>query len=322
MILILSSKEDGHVPLVTRELDKREASYLCFDPGDFPEHATVSFRLTTNGAARWILKLCEQEYNSTQITAVWDRRPNAPIPHAALQEPTIRDWVEVSSRHFLEGLWDSLNCLWIPAKPVRDREAHNKLRQLALANHLGFLVPETLVTNDPSAFIHFFSESHQSLVAKSLIQRPLEVSGHDVPAIYTRPVHRRNAARYMSIRRAPVVFQASVPKLLEIRATVIGKRVFAAEIHSQCHRSTLHDWRHYHDQRVLYAVHKLEADREAALIRLVDELGLCFGAVDLILTPSKEYVFLEINPNGQWGFIEILTGLPLAAAITDLLLSG
>ena len=62
MILILSSKEDGHVPLVTRELDKREASYLCFDPGDFPEHATVSFRLTTNGAARWILKLCEQEY--------------------------------------------------------------------------------------------------------------------------------------------------------------------------------------------------------------------------------------------------------------------
>ena len=53
---------------------------------------------------------------------------------------------------------------------------------------------------------------------------------------------------------------------------------------------------------------------------LVKALGLCFGAIDLVLTPDGRYVFLEINPSGQWEWIESLTGLPISEALCDLFL--
>ena len=52
---------------------------------------------------------------------------------------------------------------------------------------------------------------------------------------------------------------------------------------------------------------------------LVRRLGLRFGAIDMVQTPSGEHVFLEINPNGQWLWIERATGLPIANAIARLL---
>ena len=48
-------------------------------------------------------------------------------------------------------------------------------------------------------------------------------------------------------------------------------------------------------------------------------LGLCYGAIDLVLTPGGDYVFLEINPSGQYLWVERATGLPLTAAICDYL---
>src|SRR3954465_2663291 len=118
MILILSGAEDEHVPLVTRELNKLGASYLWFDPEAYPEKAYLTYRITQDGEAEWMLGIHEHEYNLMQVTAVWDRRPNVPTPHAALQDPSLRNWVELSCRHVLEGVWDSLDCLWVPAKPV------------------------------------------------------------------------------------------------------------------------------------------------------------------------------------------------------------
>jgi glutathione synthase/RimK-type ligase-like ATP-grasp enzyme len=57
-------------------------------------------------------------------------------------------------------------------------------------------------------------------------------------------------------------------------------------------------------------------------VSLVKRLGLCYGTIDLVLTPDDRYVFLEINPNGQFLWIEQLTGLPISDAICDLLMSG
>jgi hypothetical protein len=59
---------------------------------------------------------------------------------------------------------------------------------------------------------------------------------------------------------------------------------------------------------------------EDACIRLVKQLGLEFGAIDLILRPDGEYVFLEINPNGQWLWLEPASGLPFTDTLADLLI--
>jgi glutathione synthase/RimK-type ligase-like ATP-grasp enzyme len=47
----------------------------------------------------------------------------------------------------------------------------------------------------------------------------------------------------------------------------------------------------------------------------MSELGLVFGAVDFICTPAGEYVFLEVNPGGEWGMLERDLRLPISEAI-------
>jgi hypothetical protein len=52
---------------------------------------------------------------------------------------------------------------------------------------------------------------------------------------------------------------------------------------------------------------------------LMAEFGLVYGALDFVITPSGEWVLLEINPTGQYGFVENATGAPLTAQLADLL---
>jgi glutathione synthase/RimK-type ligase-like ATP-grasp enzyme len=117
-----------------------------------------------------------------------------------------------------------------------------------------------------------------------------------------------------------MIFQAYVPKRLEVRVTVVGSAIFPAEIHSQQTHRTRHDWRRYDHGETPYLPHALPGHVAERCLRLVAELGLCYGAIDLVLTPDGRYVFLEINPNGQYLWIEHATGMPISGAVCDLLL--
>jgi predicted ATP-grasp superfamily ATP-dependent carboligase len=139
---------------------------------------------------------------------------------------------------------------------------------------------------------------------------------------YTQVVSKRDVAYARSIRLCPVIFQAYVEKRVELRITVVGGQVFAAEIHSQHSNHTRHDWRRYDRYQTPYLPHELPRHLQQLCIQLVERLGLCYGAIDMVLTPDERYVFLEINPNGQYLWIENLTGLAITDAICDLLISG
>jgi len=319
MLLILSEYTDEHVPLLLPKLEERGATYLWFDPASFPSTAHISVGVNHGGITHRLLCYHGREYDLSTVTAVWHRRPGKPTAASAVREETHRTFVELVSQRYLEGLWATLDCQWLPSTPAVDRMADNKLVQLALAAQLGFLVYPTLVTNDPQAYLDFYATCNAHLVSKSLVNTEVKRDGEAHVVVYTHPVRRRDASNFRSIQYAPVIFQAYIPKQVEVRVTVVGTRVFAAEIASQESNLTRHDWRHYEDPRVRYEVHTLPHHMETRCVQLVERLGLCYGAIDLILTPADEYVFLEINPNGQWGFIELATGLPIASTIADLL---
>jgi glutathione synthase/RimK-type ligase-like ATP-grasp enzyme len=179
------------------------------------------------------------------------------------------------------------------------------------------------MTNSPTRFLEFYEHCESQVVSKNATNLRATRNGEDCSG-FTYPVQRRNTADYQAIRYAPVVFQEEVPKKLELRVTVVAAKVFPAAIQSQKSRLLRHDWRHYDDfgESKYYSVHTLPDKIEGLCVRLVEALGLCFGAIDLILTPEDEYVFLEVNPNGQWLWIENFTGLPIGDAISDLLIQG
>jgi glutathione synthase/RimK-type ligase-like ATP-grasp enzyme len=322
MILILSAKDDEHIYAVTSRLEALGAKYLWFDPARFPAEAELRHSFDRSGLAHCILHYREQEIDFTTITAVWDRRPGWPQAAPEMQNWDHRAWVSQMSGLCLAGIWETLDCLWVPAKPSIDRVAHNKTKQLALAASLGFSIPRTLITNGPESFLEFYSQCEGRMVTKVLGNIVVYQDGETIGAAFTHVVRRRDAANYRAIRYGPLILQEYVSKQVELRVTVVGSRVFAAEIDSQASRATKHDWRHYDNERATYAPHELPPEMETLCLRLVQALGLCYSAIDLVLTPEGKYVFLEINPNGQWGWIEALTDLPIADAITELLVRG
>ena len=116
-------------------------------------------------------------------------------------------------------------------------------------------------------------------------------------------------------------------KKVELRVTVFGHRVYTAEIDSQSQEFSKIDWRRTPQEgRNCYAVpqrpYSLPDQIEKKILLLLQRLGLAFGRLDFIVTPQNELVFLEINPNGQWFWIEEATGMPLLNTFTEMLIQG
>ena len=321
MILILSAENDEHIPPVVGELERRGAEYCWFDPSLFPQKAAISLSFFQRGGRKWTLKTNGKTVDLRAIEAVWYRRPGPANLDERVSDKDTRNWAHFEIREFLDGLYNSLSCLWVPGPPAISFRAQPKMYHLALAKEMGFTIPRTLVTSDPEELVRFFDECRGNVISKPILLSSMTVAEKRYLA-YTRQVNRRMLRRRHSLVHTPVIFQENVPKKVEIRANVIGDRVLAAEIDSQATRHSQQDWRHYDIHYATHSAHELPRSLSDLCVRYTKALGLCNGAIDMILTPAGEYVFLEINPFGQWLWLEIKAGLPLTEALVDLLVSG
>ncbi|MCA1693463.1 MAG: hypothetical protein LC749_01330 [Actinobacteria bacterium] len=150
-------------------------------------------------------------------------------------------------------------------------------------------------------------------------QTTLTFAGETIPGESVRSIWNRR-------RRTPLPSYASTGPgspgefaAWELRVTVVGDQVFACRIESQVTESTRIDWRRYDLENTPHVAHRLDPDIERRCVVLTRHFGLEFSAIDLIVTADGETVLLELNPNGQWAWIEELTGLPISAAIADVL---
>ena len=120
-----------------------------------------------------------------------------------------------------------------------------------------------------------------------------------------------------AIRAVPAIYQTEITKWRDLRVTVVGERVFAVAIESQSRSETVTDWRRGSVPDLDHELIELPAYIKALCVRLVQQLDLRFGAIDLVLDVQGQYWFLECNPNGQWAWIENRTGAPISSAIVD-----
>lgn len=320
MILILTQPLDPHADRVVEMLRERGAHFVRFHPQEFPSKAGISLSLSATGQVQYELRVSGGVIDLNRVKVVWYRRPMAPVPHEEITNKLTREAVVEECEPFVQDVWNSLDCQWVPAPVVVFKRAQFKASQLKVAGKLGFELPPTLITNSPADFLEFYREHNGQIVNKRVGFAFFSTVG--TPFVrYTEVVSTRDVGYAHSVRYCPIIFQAYVPKRVELRITVIGQEVFAAEIHSQVSNHARHDWRRYDDNETRYLPHALPSDVAQRCIQLVEELGLCYGAIDMIHTPDGRYVFLEINPNGQYLWVELATGLPMSEAICKLLMS-
>jgi glutathione synthase/RimK-type ligase-like ATP-grasp enzyme len=320
MLLILTEPGDTHADAACKILDSCQYPYTRLDPADFPVSLRVSAYISHTRAQVSLREIASgHSVDLSSSAAVWYRRPGQPASDPVLREQRYREGIDEENYNFLQDLWQSTNCRWVPGTPSTLRDAE-KLYQLSLASQLGFTVPDTLVSNDPNDVLAFYTRHAGYIISKrAAFSRLNEYTDHFYR--YTERMSRRDLGYVDAVRFCPMIFQAYVPKALELRITLVGDNIFAAEIHSQESNHTRHDWRRYDHYRTRYGVHDLP-DEVGRLCRLLTKrMQLTFGAIDMIVTPTGEYVFLEINANGQYLWIEKQTGLPITSSIVDLLTS-
>lgn len=321
MILIISQPGDTHVDSVLHKLRARGADVAVFDHAEFPKDAEISIAYA-DGRCRRTIRTEAQAIALEEVTAAWHRRPRQPRLDERIVDGESRSYVLAESKQFLIDLWSSLDCLCVPGPQPVYRRAEHKASQLVIASEVGFELPPTLFTNSPSDFLEFHRAHDGKVISKlssGLFHK--EIFG-DRFTRFTEMVSHRDVGYARSVRYGPMIFQAYVEKKFELRVTVVGDRIFAAEIHSQATNHTRLDWRKYDHASTPHRAHELPPSIADKCFALVKRLGLCYGTIDLVFTPEERYVFLEINPNGQFLWIEQLTALPISDAICDLLMSG
>jgi len=299
---------------------ERGVSFLRFNTDDYPRTNKITFNLDTK-KEDILFYFNKQSITNKDILSVWLRRPLSPGISKEITNPDARVFAKDESKAFLENLWNVLDCLWV-SPPRSIKIAQYKLLQLQIAKKIGFKVPKTIVTNKIEDFLRFWNECNGEVIYKTLgkNQIPSQKKKGMYRLIYTNKIKDVDLNKIIEeIELAPCLFQEYIPKKIELRVTIVDSEIFTCEIHSQKSEKTRIDWRKYDFENTPHIASKLPKDIEEKCIELIDFYNLKFGAIDLILTPQDEYVFLELNPNGQWLWIEQLTGLPISEALFRLL---
>jgi glutathione synthase/RimK-type ligase-like ATP-grasp enzyme len=312
-VLLITSKNDLSADLLVTELRKRGVSFLRLNLEDFPIHYRASWSPDVQGHS---LVIDEHEWPLSTFKSAWYRRTVPPSLPSTSAVDGVLDFLVRETTAFLEGIWETNNWVWMN-RPSAVRRAENKLAQLALAKHCHFSIPDTLVTNDARAARRFL-QAHDSAIVKSIATSSVEIDGKRA-VLFTHGVTEKDILADSALQLSPCIFQRRLRKRSDIRITLVASSVFAAEISTREAEANDIDWRSVAPERLTYAAHVLPKELVAACRRYLDELGLIYGCFDFVLTPEGEYVFLELNPSGQWGWIEHEIGAAITEAIVRVL---
>jgi len=173
------------------------------------------------------------------------------------------------------------------------------------------------VSNDPGR-VTAFAKDQGGLLLKSIGYTHLDPKEELV--LYSERFGLAEIERsHPAIRACPIYAQAYIPKRYEYRVMFIGGEILACRIDSQASKKTAVDWRHYDFENVAHSAVELPAEVQGRISAFMEAVGLLYGALDLIEKPNGEFVFLEVNPSGQWEWIAKLAHLPIADTVSSML---
>ena len=318
-ILIVSDfGTDGHITPVAAELGHRGHQIMVFNPARFP--LSIELRVDSSQAGpRAVITWENEDIDLSQVGSVWFRRPGGFVLPEELSVKEV-EWLRSECAAFVNGMYAVTDALWVN-EPHKNQRADLKLLQLSIAQRLGFRVPAYTVTNSPE-HARVFIEAHPDGVIIKGMRMPTLLLDDRAAMMYTHRVTETDLEQIESVRYGPTFLQSLIPKARDIRVTIIGDELFAVGIESMSMAEARIDFREVDIMDLPHVPITLPEPVALACRKVLRELGLQFGAIDLLETPDGDYVFLENNPNGQWYWIELMTGLPMARAMADLLERG
>lgn len=318
-ILIITYSQDNEcIKMVTDAAEELGAKAYRFDTDRFPTDMKLTLEETNKGR-RWIFGSEQGELDLSELDGVWYRRlrigDKLPKMDPELRRPSVME-----SQTMMYGFLEGLDTFVMDRYHVVRCASHKQL-QLNVAREVGLEIPETIVTNNPDEVRQFFPKCKHGMITKMMSSFAIYEDNKE-KVVFTNMVKEDDLKDLDGLHLCPMTFQENIPKKLELRVTVVGNNVFAAAIDSQKSEKATDDWRKDGLGLVKkWEPYTLPKEIETKLLKLMDKFKLNYGAVDFIVTPENKHIFLEINPGGEFFWLELYNPkFPISKAIAKLVL--
>ncbi|WP_055489216.1 ATP-grasp ribosomal peptide maturase [Streptomyces sp. TP-A0356] len=298
-VLILTSEQDVTADMAVAELQERGVPVMRLDPADLPGKAVLSADYA-HGDFDGHLSVNGHVLSMGGLRSVWVRRPGEPAAHAEHASP----WLIAETRQALYGMLYSATPRWMN-HPRNAEQARYKPWQLRVAHLSGFAVPPTVITTAPR-LAQQFAEEYRDVVVKSASGPPPDDPALSLPTTLIGP-----DADFSAVAAGPALLQQYVPKRADIRLTCVGARLFGARKRAAPGQV---DGR-YGDTGYAWEATTVPERVAKSVHDYLTLSGLAYAAFDFAEDDEGLWWFLECNQGGQFGFVELETGQPIAEAV-------
>lgn len=317
MILVFTNKEDSHPTRVIRYLNNWSVPVFRLNTECLLTDYEFHWWCNAQGADFHIKNIKNGlEMYGHEVMAVWDRRPLVPnelfISH---EEEEVNKYNLDEAHEFLSFLRYYLKDVFSIGSIVEDRPASSKMLQLDVAQRLGMQIPDTCFANRKEPIANFAGR-YGSLSLKAIGDSSVFLGGEEEYVFYSQKAKAMDvvAQPEEAFSQTACFVQEYIEKAYELRLTVIGEDVVACKIDSQAQTDATGkvDWRQGYEHDLKHEIVEVPDNIKVFCRLFLKEMKLHFGCFDFIVTPNGDYVFLECNPNGQWLWIELLTGYDIS----------
>jgi len=310
-VLVVASELDRTVDRVVIALEQRNVPVFRTDCSWFPQRLTLDAELR-DGHWQGSLATADRQVELSEVRSVWYRNPSPFVFPAGMSQAEVQH-AECEARIGLGGVLKSLPVLQVN-HPHRVAAA-TKPWQLTMAAGAGLSVPITRITNTARAVGEFVGVAGGEVVCKLFANRVVEQECSKVG--HTHLLTAADLADLRGFDTTAHQLQRFVDKRYDLRVVMVGERLFPVAIHPTSAAARV-DFRS--DYRALrHAVVDLPPTVQSGIRALMAELGLVFGCLDFVVDQSGGHHYLEVNPTGQFGWLEALVGVPITEALAELL---
>lgn len=311
MLLILTNSQDATADYLQERLQQSSVDFVRIDTDTFVGNGELQF-----SGGQSTVRVAGRAFSPEDFDSVWYRRPES-LHHSEWNRTT-------EGKYTLEEWSAALEAFlaFVPAPrwvnhPAANAKASIKMHQLATARQCGLRTPETLVSQSPD-HVRAFADRFERIIVKPIGHGYVTCDSGTDSLIYTNPVEPITLDALDDLRNCPTLFQERVDKATDVRITVIDTAIHAVEMSARdADGDQRCDVRRNNMADVRYRSIALPECVADAITDLMRRYALRFAAIDMAIAKDGDWWFFEINPNGQWAWLDLNGGMDVAASFVD-----
>lgn len=323
--LVVTSESDIHADAVINDIYHHGINAIRLNIDTFIQKSSYAYEWSSSGQlTEDFLFFNDSQKQAKNIKVIWWRKLGSWDRYTVfpeIQEKSAIDYCQKETDaliHSLAGLYPQAK--WINSWQDIEYSSY-RINQIAIAKKLNLRTPETIVTNCYEKLENFLHLQGDCII-KPITQHPVFTYNGNQHRLYTRKIDYLTLQEFKnSIHFSPVFVQKEIKKRHEYRITIIDEDCFVCRIESQDtnDEDVKIDWRIIDPNKLGHHLDNLPLKYILKLKKMLKEFRLNFGAFDIIEDINNDLFFIELNPNGQWYWIELLTGMQIAQAMANLI---